>query len=170
MSRVITFSQKFPATHPRKGEQTYFKEKIWAGLADILEGFKIPNHCTDWDWYEYYNGIPKLHTIRAGKRWKVGDKFSPRVWSGRPYASKQIVIAEDIEIKKIYNIRVDKNGCMWVDDYLWQFPYDDIATNDGLNNQDFIDWLIKPAKDNWKEFNGQIICWSKKINYKLSLN
>lgn len=32
----------------------------------------------------------KHHTIRAGNRFKTGDYFSPRVWSGSPYNSKQL--------------------------------------------------------------------------------
>ena len=89
--------------HSKRGQPTYFQEKLWAGLADILPDFQIPNRCIGWDWHEYYNGFPKYHTIRSGNRRKVGDKFSPRIWSGKPYNSKQITIAEDLEIKKVWD-------------------------------------------------------------------
>lgn len=159
MSKVLTFSQVFPAYHPSKGEPTFFKEKIWAGLADITEGFKIPDHCVDWDWHEYYNGIPKYHTIRAGNRWKVGDKFSPRVWSGKPYQSKQIIIAPDIEVKKVWEIFSD--GILWWVNHQ-PFITDNqrvLAENDGLDYGDFLNWF------KYKPFSGQIICWNDRINY-----
>ena len=106
MSRVLTFSQAFPSRHSKEGEPTFFKEKIWACLADTIEGFKIPDHCVDWNWHAYYNAYPKGHTLRAGRRWKAGDKFSPRVWSGKPYASKQIIIAPDIELVNVWDIEI----------------------------------------------------------------
>lgn len=53
---------------------------------------------------KFINGFSKEHTIRKGKRWKVGDKFSPRIWSGKPYKSKQIILAPDTEIKQVFDI------------------------------------------------------------------
>jgi hypothetical protein len=170
MSRVIMFSQVFPKGHPQEGKPTFFKEKIWAALADAqYPNFKIPDHCTEWDWLEYYNGVPKWHTIRAGNRWKVGDKFSPRVWSGKPYASKQIVIADDIELKKVWSFEMhgiteQENGfgiyCI-INEKTQNFPAG-IEKNDGLKQKDFHDWFnIKEGKP----FIGQILCWNDKINY-----
>jgi len=175
MSRVLTFSRVFPVYHPRKGEPTRFIEKIYAGLADILPEFKIPNDANDyWEWLEYYNcTTPKYHTIRAGSRWKVGDKFSPRVWSGKPYQSKQIIIAPDIEVKSVQEIKieVDKDYvCILIDN--WPFfeenenmvtqieAFETLAKNDGLTLADMKAWFKYP-----KPFTGQIICWNEKIKY-----
>lgn len=172
MSRVITFARQFPSYHPRKGEPTRFIEKIYAGLADIQEAFEIPNDANDyWDWNEYYNcGTPKFHTIRAGNRWKAGDTFSPRVWSGKPYNSPQITIAPDIEIVKTWKlnvtghamylnhmqIAVERNGGFYISsDRLFN-----LATNDGLTIRDLLDWFRFP-----KPFQGQVICWNPDINY-----
>ncbi len=173
MSRIITFSRHFPAYHPRKGEPTYFREKIWAALADTVQGFEIPHEITDWDWHQYYNAVPKHHTIRAGNRWKVGDKFSPRVWSGKPYNSKQIIIAPDIEIKKVWDIEIVSH-VGWTEYILngtavyfniIQFA-ERLAANDGLNITDFMDWF-NPHQINKKKkvFSGQIICWNENIIY-----
>lgn len=172
MSRVMTFSMVFPSYHPKAGEPTRFIEKIYASLADNVEGFKIPNSANDyWDWHEYYNCTkPKHHTIRAGQRWKVGDKFSPRVWSGKPYQSKQIIIAPDIEVKKVWDVRIDL-----ADQYESIFLIDDngdekdvdssiIAKNDGLTEQDFYDWFDTP-KNRKEVFAGQVICWTDSIEY-----
>lgn len=163
MSKVITFSRVFPVYHPKAGQPTNFIEKIYAGLADIYEDFKIPNDANDfWDFHEYYNSKPKFHTIRGGNRWKVGDKFSPRVWSGKPYNSKQIILAPDIEVKKVWSFSKDLisknfylNGIEVQPDSLLE-----IAKNDGLEIAELLLWFQYP-----KPFNGQIICWNDKINY-----
>ena len=117
MSRVLTFSTKFPAYHPRKGQPTYFVEKIWLWMVNV-DGYSEPQYFPEFKDVVKIEDIliqspasGKGHTIRAGNRWKVGDKFSPRVWSGKPYASKQIIIAPDIEVKKIFNVVTD--GVLW---------------------------------------------------------
>ena len=167
MSKVITFSRVFPAYHPKKGQSTNFIEKIYVGLADIIPEFKIPNDANDyWDFNEYYNSEPKFHTIRGGNRFKVGDKFSPRIWSGKPYNSKQIILCPDIEVKKIWDFYMDKEGVFYVNgkqedvtSSIWDGKT--ISDNDGLSSDDFLNWF--PA--NGKEFKGQIICWNENINY-----
>lgn len=159
MSKVITYCRAFPAYHPRKGEPTYFVEKIWAGLADKINDFRIPQYFTDWDWYEYYNGVPKWHTVRAGNRWKVGDKFSPRVWSGKPYKSIQLTIAADIEIKKIWTIEIYGLTILVNNTPVNNFTLLDIAHNDGLGLDDFKNWFNKVP------FIGQIISWNAQIEY-----
>lgn len=161
MSRVITFSRVFPSYHPRAGEPTHFIDKIYAGLADTVPGFKIPNDANAfWDWHEYYNATPKYHTIRAGHRWKVGDKFSPRIWSGKPYNSKQITFAPEVEVKKVWDVEFDEDGCFWVfsDKERGAKILHKIARNDGLTLDDLMAWFNKP-------FTGQIICWNENINY-----
>lgn len=166
--RVITFSKVFPATHPRKGQSTFFVEKIWQGLNSFpltVDEIAFPDPRLEEQLKNHFTKVydPKWHTIRGGNRWKVGDWFSPRIWSGKPYQSKQIQFTLPIQIKKIWTFRVDDSG-IWIDDMLWQSPYDTIAINDGLNNKDFIDWLIRPHSDK-KPFIGQIICWNESIDY-----
>ena len=115
----------------------------------------------------------KSHTIRAGNRWKVGDWFSPRVWSGKPYQSKQIIIAPDIEVKSVQEIKieVDKDYvCVLIDN--WPFfeenknmvtqieAFETLAKNDGLTLADMKAWFKYP-----QSFTGQIICWNENINY-----
>lgn len=166
MSRSIIFSRFFPAYHPRKGEPTQFVEKIWKSLIDTelqkelwfpyiseyikVTGSKLP---------EYDLIQPKFHTIRAGNRWKVGDKFSPRVWSGKPYNSKQIIIAPDIEIKKVWNFEI-KDSEVNINGFLYNGKTKDLIKNDGLEEMDFWNWFQFP-----KPFSGQIICWNENINY-----
>jgi len=179
MSKVITFSRRFPATHPRNGEATLFvpainkslTRKHFLSTGNILDALFALNkhlHKNIVAEFEYENRLlipqwldlkPKKHTIRGGHRWESGDKFSPRVWSGRPYCSPQITIAPDIEIKRVVNICSD--GVLW---FVKNKPIDAsrlaiIAANDGLSIEDFKDWFKN------KPFSGQIIIWDAELFY-----
>lgn len=183
MSRVLTFSRVYPSYHPKAGQPTRFIEKIYASLADNVPGFKIPNDANAlWDWHEYYNCVePKHHTIRAGHRWKVGDWFSPRVWgndinpkTGRsgPYHSKQIIIAPDIPVKKIWDFDIDGTDFYLNGRHEFAltgdgFDFMDLAENDGLHHIDLQDWFTMSPdfKKKGSHFDGQIICWNESIEY-----
>lgn len=190
MSRVITFSTHYQKSHPKAGQSTYFVEKIHKAL-DVIsrEPLKVNSGLGLLAYFNFavYNECdPKYHTMRSGNRWKVGDKFSPRIWSGKPYASKQIVIGPDIEIKKIWDVRIEvgswrgygfpqvyslfingvhKSSTVWC--------YDDnkhyygivgrLAKNDGLTVTDLSDWFAFTKKK--RVFAGQIICWSEEVEY-----
>lgn len=171
MSKVITFSRVFPSYHPRAGEPTYFVEKVWESI--YLTGDNptwMGEHYT-----EITNKVPGLkniglhkvydpkhHTIRAGHRWKVGDWFGPRVWSGKPYNSKQIQFAPDIQVKKVWDFHVS-NSKLFIENSpftIHSVIVDELAKNDGLSTQDLKDWFQYP-----KPFSGQIICWNESIEY-----
>jgi len=174
MSKVITFSTKYPAYHPKAGQPTHFVEKLLLSINEGVNNIDKP----------YLLGKflpPKHHTIRSGNRFKVGDKFSPRVWgndvnpiSGRrgPYHSKQIIIAPDIEIKKVWDFEMDLNGVYSIDGkyILGEFNEDEaveiqLAKNDGFSNPaDMFDWFM-PNYNKPKSFRGQIICWNENIKY-----
>lgn len=171
MSKVITFSRVFPAYHPKAGHPTFFIEKILNSF--LMGGNTIYTEDTGIDFLkslsrEMFN--PKHHTIRAGNRWKVGDKFSPRVWSGKPYNSKQIIIAPDIEIKKIWDVKVEKEVYynentgvkvitkISINGAHKTANYEPLAKNDGLSLDDLCHWFAKPMI-------GQIICWNENIEY-----
>ena len=179
MSKVMTFSRYFPAYHPRKGEPTYFVEGIWESIRNNQNIDSPQYHYMKFEsdimrWKQYQ---PKHHTIRAGNRWKVGDKFSPRVWSGKPYNSKQIIIAPDIEIKKVWDFEIQIDPFLLLVESAYVLRINDnyiseentfstikkIAKNDGLSTEDFITWFIKRPKV--EVFSGQIICWNETITY-----
>lgn len=168
MAKVITFSRNFPAYHPKAGQPTGFAFKFWRSLplrswelSEYMEAYRKVHPWCESEFASWAQHPPKYHTIRAGDRWNVGEKFSPRVWSGKPYNSKMITLAPDITIEKIWNVEVDSDLCLWVltdkegedDDLL-----EKVAMNDGLSLQDLRDWFNKPMI-------GQIICWSSKIDY-----
>lgn len=167
MARVILFSTKFPSYHSKKGEPTYFVEAFYKSLYVMKT---IPKELEEvFNHDKFINGFSKEHTIRKGKRWKVGDKFSPRIWSGKPYKSKQIILAPDTEIKQVFDIEIRGqaifiNGKFFYQQHVSRFHDDMIklANNDGLTTGDLREWFQLPA-----DFSGQIICWkdSKTVNY-----
>lgn len=192
MPRVITVSRFFPSYHPRKGQPTYFVEKIYNSLGDLISrrknGFyfkqlsELNPNLMPTPKLSFYDSInkeiteEKYHTIRAGKRWKTGDKASIRVWgddinpkSGRKgaYHSKQITIAPDVEVTvfdfEIKNDEADEPSIYIDGKFYCQIGADDsklIANNDGLNLEDLKAWFRFP-----KEFSGQLITWNKNLKY-----
>lgn len=177
--RVITFSTKFQSKHPRKGEPTYFVEAILTQLGidytnhDYFLLLKeLNNKFTDDQLYLFFQELseniqPKSHTIRASHRFKEGDFFSPRVWSGKPFATPQIIFAPPVEIKKIYTISIYRGNDVKIrrglSTYFCSYMspgFDTLCKNDGLSVIDLYDWFKMPCR-----FDGKIICWNENINY-----
>lgn len=189
MSRIITFSREYPKYHPKAGQPTYFVEKFYNSLGDIIPrrkcGYYYIQSCglnpnlDNGTKLRFYDSVKseitdcKHTTIRAGHRWKVGDKFSPRVWSGKPYNSKQITIAPDIEVVKVWDFEL--TASLWWDECrakinglnIELYEFEQLSYNDGLSAKDMLLWLAGPnlADSKRKPFNGQIICWNPNINY-----
>lgn len=172
--KVLTFSTKFPAGHPRHTEQTYFVEKIWNGFR--RDDFSLPDSFAQWvnnfpfksDHYlKAVKAIPiqgaKYHTIRAGSRFKPGDMVSLRVWSDKPYRSKQIEFAQ-VEVKKTWEIEINE---FWFvnSEILEHDKVTELASNDGLTHDDFTAWFNIHPKKSGSIFTGQIICWNDSIEY-----
>jgi len=163
MSKVITFSRVFPKHHPKSGQATYFVEQLYNSLFSRSISIYYPKGL---EVNESILGV-KNHTIRSGNNWKVGDKFSPRVWSEKPYNSKQIILCEDVEIKKIYQIRIWRESLLnlrfYINGEIISAPkIKELAENDGLLHRDLLDWFNVPVE---KNFEGQIICWSSAVSY-----
>jgi len=148
MAKVITFSKTFPAYHPKAGQETNFMQKFWTSISVPLpvsvDAEKLEGEVRKLMFGDFK---PKHHTIRAGSRWKVGDKFSPRIWSDKPYKSKQLILADDVEIKQIWDIEI-------------KTAYKRLAYNDGLSLAELLQWFKYP-----KPFKGQIICWNENVTY-----
>lgn len=157
----LTLSQTFPATHPRKGEPTYFKEKVMDAIC-VAHGIdRRPKGIIDG-----LHGY-KLHTIRANyklwsKRFKQIDAgeavLSVRQWSGKPYRSKMIEICrltkkDGIGIQKLYlTDEINLLGEYGIVESTWELfgiPGDSkvsckqLAYNDGLSYEDWDAWFEK---------------------------
>src|SRR5690554_6254811 len=99
--RDIKFASVFPKYHPRAGEPTHFVEKIWEAVPGDNILYDAINYEVLRPYAESFQSkkmwTPKRTTIRAGHRWKKGDFFVPKIWTGIPYRSKPIDV-EDFTI------------------------------------------------------------------------
>lgn len=135
----LSISLTFPATHNRKGEQTFFKEKIHESIFPV----------TDKPIFE-----PKIHTIRANyqlweKRFEKINKGEAVLelyyWSGNPYNSKCVTFAilskdDGIGLHQLYfdyeNVFLP---FIQIDGIRSENPVNisHLAKNDGLSPEDF---------------------------------
>lgn len=125
---VIMISEFFPAGHDKAGQPTGFPLSI-----------------------KFYD---KIHTIRSNyelwkKRFEKVEKglawISLRVWSGKPYRSKQLEIfrynkSSEIGIQKL---QLDPALGWFIDDIDSDVKTEDLAENDGLSLPDFKSWFKK---------------------------
>ena len=168
MAKVITFSRVFPKYHINAGKPTYFVEKFLKSVNKdkIQTKLIIQDSLILIDFKIFMLVNPKHHTIRAGKRFKKGDFFSPRVWSGKPYRSKQIILFEDTEILKVWDFEIVAHNDFFVDlkidnQIIGMKTESILAQNDGLSWEELIDWFKN------EDFKGQIICWNENVDYPI---
>lgn len=128
---VLTISENFPKTHKKSGTPTFFIQQI--------------------------NSLVKKHTIRGNyplwkKRFEQIEKgeacLSVRTWEGKPYNSKQKEVfnlknTDGIGIQKLtfYDYFLDTGWITGQAEYSDQL-LKEVAANDGLSKQDFIDWFM----------------------------
>lgn len=160
---VLTLSVTFPKWHPRAGGPTNFKEK----MANAIYHMRHPEV---FEPGEPNNGDEKYHTLRGNyERWeKIFEQIidgeaclSIRVWSGKPYASKQVEIArltneDGIGLQRLQFLP-GPEGTM--SDFRlsidWRLRNHDealelahaIAKNDGLSFADWKDWMFGNSQD-----------------------
>ena len=143
---IITISRVFPVTHSRRGEPTNFAERLHLG--------------------------DKIHTIRSNyDLWKLNAEkmergkyyLSVRQWSGRPYNSPQVEIAQrhnpiGVQPVELYyhadndTVRAKIDGREFYDADCYT-----LAKNDGLSVQDFKEWFFGKDPKGDKVFKGVII-------------
>lgn len=170
--KVLTFSIHFPKGHPKAGQPTYFIEQtlnviLPRGANNIINRDDIsPSILPLINDFVLLDGTTqKHHTIRVGNRFSPGDMASLRVWSDKPYRSKQIEFAQ-VEVKKVWPITIivdDIFNPIYSGDVL--IPTCQIAKNDGLECDDFVKWFMIHPKKTGSIFTGQIIAWSDSIEY-----
>jgi hypothetical protein len=159
MAKVITFTRRFPAYHSKAGKDTFFPEKVIKGL-ELLKHPILEVDELELDEEIYEDCEPKFHTVRAGSRWKAGEMASLRVWSGKPYHTKQVTLAHDVRIENVWNFEVKDRQVFIAGNPINAYDVQVAAVYDGLSFSDFLEWFKYPH-----DFNGQIICWNKSIQY-----
>lgn len=140
---ILTLCKVFPVTHSQAGKPTEFGKHLQDGVKiHTVRG----NNKDLWD--------QRADQIKAGKKY-----LSVREWSGRPYNSEQVELAQFQEIGlqhiTITNSVSDPEPQCWVDDKL--VPIYEIAKNDGLSVDDFKEWFLTDTN----VFEGVIIHFSK---------
>lgn len=139
---VIMLNRVFPINHKRAGEYTAFCNLLYVKR--------------------------KIHTIRSDEKGLWGKRcdevnggkkvLSVREWTGRPYFSEQREIKQytDVGLQRItitYSADDALPEC-WIDNK--RVPIEEVAKNDGLNVDDFVDYFFgKGCKTN--VFEGVII-------------
>jgi hypothetical protein len=175
--KTITFMTKFPATHPMKGQPTYFVEKILKSFdirideidLDSLNpnvDFKILDEVRKRiDENQLNFSRPKLHTIRAGHRFKVGEFFKPCIWylPGSYYTkgNVQIQFFEPIVVAQTWDFDITSDQYISING-ITAFGgtiINNLAMNDGLDSESLRQWFNK------KPLNGQVICWNENLKY-----
>ena len=178
MAKVITFSRIFPKYHPKAGLGTFFVEQILNSLKIDFRDIKYQNtlmllnirhlndgKLTEDDIVRFRCSLAtaeyehKLHTMRAGERFKEGEKFSPRVWSGTPYDSPQIIFAPEQVVFKTYPVQLINSLFLIHGKNIDLEILQRVIENDGFCDvDDFYSWF-------YDDFEGQIIAWDKNVNY-----
>lgn len=154
----LPVSVKFPATHKRAGEPTYFIEKIELALGHVntycSECFFGGGNCKQ---CFVTNGEvwPKLHTIRGNydlwaKRFEKIQRGEAVLelyyWSGKPYNSKCVTICQlgkedGVGVEKLTFIANDINFPHVAESLNSWLSIGIVAKNDGLSLEDFKEWF-----------------------------
>lgn len=169
MAKPILFSRTFPSGHPKAGQPTYFIEKIWSCLSGLPGLQRNLSKFNDEIILDLYPDLSieslssKSHTIRAGNRWVEKTLFSPRIWAGVPYRSKQIPFAPNLLVENVWTILILPSKEVFIQGQPYGFfgspEINKLAYHDGLTPDEFEHWFAKLP------FEGQIICWDPNIEY-----
>ena len=130
----ISIAVKFPATHPRKGERTFFPEMI---LPSVV--LKRQKRHTIRGNYELW--ATRFEKINRGEA--VIELYH---WEGKPYNSKQVVFLtlgkdDGIGLQKLEFSASGLFGMIKIDNDFPDTSIASIAKNDGLSLDDFTAWF-----------------------------
>lgn len=183
---TLSFSTAWPKRMGKwAGEPTYFVEKIWERLqheikseVDFYWWFDAVNDAGYYQPSSEYKWTHKLHTIRKGNRWKVGDKIH-MVINNR--TRDRFQFAPVMEAKSVQEIEIDyydiyrevrvNNKLIYREeqpfDEVEEYEYSDefetvldrLVRNDGFESvEQFFTYFST-------DFKGQIVSWVDSIEY-----
>jgi len=154
----IQISRTFPATHPRKGDPTFFVEELLNGIipCSLLSNQEIERLSPFSEFY-FNTCEPKLHTCRKNyplweKRFKniMGGEAVLELyyWSGKPRKSKTVTICQlgkddGIGLQEMMMYK-EHHGAFICNEKGFDpmvFDWSEIAKNDGLSLPDFEAWF-----------------------------
>lgn len=125
---VITVSEYFPQYHSKKGQPTLFVEHI----DQLIKIHTIRNN------YELWR--KRFVNIQAGLA-----RLSIRVWTGKPYASKQREVKSLTKEDGIgiQHLKILANGYELDGNFIDE-PIERFAEKDGLSDANFTEWFKHP--------------------------
>ena len=100
----------------------------------------------------------KTQTIRCKARCKVGDKLSLRMWTGKPYRSKQETLKE-VVCTGVYIVSVELFGYQVNGGEYDSVSPDEFAQADGF--KDFGEMALWFGITHGLPFSGELITWRK---------
>lgn len=140
---VIMVSRTYPATHPRKGQETNFPPAI------INEDKRHTCRGNYALWYK------RSLEVQAGRA-----VISLRYWSGKPYASKQVefCVLNWIHVQKVHVYQISRTQIpifgesthtqIFIENSLIPLKRPELfAAHDGLSMADFNAWFKNPVED-----------------------
>jgi hypothetical protein len=112
----------------------------------------------------------KLQTVRARRKHPVkpGDWLSLRMWSGKPYRSRQMKLRLSV-CSKVEEVAIDEYGLLWLN----AFPCvdkvaDAFARADGFDSyESMLEWF---KQTHGLPFVGQVTHWEKISNLKSQIS
>lgn len=169
MSREITFSLNFPATHPDGGQPTYFMEKIWKMLYQEDNNFyetlnfiqAIDEHfinrpCVNLEEFE-----PKYQiVITTGEHFQLNEYIKPVIYAETDNEDEVIQFAPLLQIKQIFTFQIKGTDYLLNGKKLSLADLTFVAKNSGMTADQF-----ECVFSGLKEFSGQILCFSDKVKY-----
>ncbi len=121
---VLIVSERFPTIHKRAGEDTNF-------IQQIKDGVKKHTIRGNYDLWK-----KRIDEIQAGEAY-----LSVRIWTGKPYNSKQ---KEILQLTEVGIQKLDYHHfCYSLDGSESLLTTYKLATNDGLSLDDFSEWFKK---------------------------
>lgn len=141
---ILPISKVFPAGHKRAGDPTDFEAKIASG-----EKIHTIRHDSKGVW------VKRFAKIQAGLMY-----LAMKQWTGRPYNSEMRDLFQKYkedgiglqDIEMVYGSD-DAYPRVWVNGI--RVEIQELAKNDGLSVDDFVDWFFGNGKEN--TFTGVII-------------
>ncbi len=139
---ILGFKQEFPDRTP-----TFFEQKILAGVGLIQPNILM--------------GAPKLHSLRAGKRWRAGMSiqmaYGVRTGHYRQFNKGIKELSTCISTQRVFmtydfQLEVSIDGR-----YLMPIEKAHFINNDGLTRDEFVSWFFPKYPFEW---SGQIIHWT----------
>ncbi len=139
---VLTVSRNFPQTHQRKGEETFFVDKIEGNVRLNGEIWQKIHTIRS----NYYLWLNRIKQVQEGKA-----ILDIRYWSGKPYNSKQVKICQldkdsgcGIEMITFSDTMITgalKNNDVALTSTNGGLSLSTVAKNDGLSLEDFKEWF-----------------------------